>query len=380
MFKLLKHDYNEEFEHLPRAGQKIGSHILADQEKRIRLYSRLRQAYNCPRYLELWRSELKDQVAVPITADLNWQNGRALSVHTSLGSFGKYFGTTFSGAGMDSHNLMRKLNPYEAMFLADCGTMQVTASQCLLGIEDFRAIQEANVWRFTNRYLVFSELHRITRFAFRTYSEEAKLDFVKLDIPALTFQPQRYHQKRFKYTPQSVQQPSGLSRGAEMDQELRGFFSEGPDKPRDLLTLPPLQDDADSAERIKSLLNTVESSGTPGAPSQHNDRNIQSLDNSKGTRDLRNTCHRRVQVRGSNGIDLAFYGCLKSADWTPPLFDIAITNYRDHTVDVSQLFLCLEKRKNQVLPMLVERVDYGQLSGYALIPARVPNVDYIGQN
>lgn len=30
--------------------------------------------------------------------------------------------------------------------------------------------------------------------------------------------------------------------------------------------------------------------------------------------------------------------------------------------------------------MLVERVDYGQLSGYALIPARVPNVDYIGQN
>lgn len=73
-------------------------------------------------------SELGDQVAVPITAELNWQNGRAMSVHTSLGSFGKYFGTTFSGAGMDSHSLLRKLNPYEAMFLADCVSLSVGTS------------------------------------------------------------------------------------------------------------------------------------------------------------------------------------------------------------------------------------------------------------
>ena len=64
-------------------------------------------------------------MTVPITAELNWQTGKALSSHTSLGIFGKYFGTTFSGVGLESHSLIRKLNSHEAMFLADCVRYQI---------------------------------------------------------------------------------------------------------------------------------------------------------------------------------------------------------------------------------------------------------------
>ena len=186
-------------------------------------------------------------------------------------------------------------------------------------------------------------------------------------------------QKKFKRNAQS----QGL---AELPQEqhcsLRGFFSEGPKQPRDLLVLPSVQTASpEVAERMKGLLEAVGTTETMSSTGQGKDGKKQSFASSVGKCDLRDAADKRLRVRGSSsfrGIDMAFFGCLKSLEWTPPLFDIAITNYRDRTVNVSDLFHSLGKRKNKVLPMLMERVDYGQVSGYALLPARVPAVEYIG--
>ena len=58
-----------------------------------------------------------------ISAELDWRHGSVETFHSSLGCFGRYFGTAFTGEDsgdiMDPFAKRTRLTPFEAFFLVD---------------------------------------------------------------------------------------------------------------------------------------------------------------------------------------------------------------------------------------------------------------------
>ncbi|OQV11934.1 hypothetical protein BV898_13811 [Hypsibius exemplaris] len=452
MFHAFKRDYKEEFEQLPRCGQKVGSQadlpVWKYQRRLGFVYSRLREAYNCPRYLELWRSEVGEQMHVPISAELNWHTGTCNTFHHSLGCFGKFFGTVFSGDSMDADSKRTQLNPYEAFFLADAGTLQITASNCPLAVEDVRAVLEANVHRFCNRYQVFSELLRTTRFSVKMYEQEVGIQFQRLGAPPPpppVVPPSwgthfiRDEGQSWRFTQCRLRMPEFFQHGYERQRPTTATvsFSSKSDakQARRLLTLPVETLDARSVvvgvvkkEDVTVAFKTqAVAFKTPAVAFKTPTVAFKTQAVAFKTQAVafktpavafktpavafktpavafktpavafktptvafktptvplqyprRFTLKRDGHVPKPTGIDVAFYGCMKDIEWTPPVFDVAITDYRDNSVPVSALFGLMESRKSCGIPVLLERVDCGQVSGYSLTLAPIPKVLYSGR-
>ncbi|XP_055344616.1 uncharacterized protein LOC129592570 isoform X1 [Paramacrobiotus metropolitanus] len=379
MYQLAKRDFKEEFELLPRCGQKSASQsdVSDDKmERRLsRIYARYMSAFEASRYLELFRSELGSEIDVACAADLDWRNGHAQTAHLSLGAFARFFARAFERG----HTRYLDLNPFESYFLADCGTLQLTLSHCPMGVEDVRAFMEHRVYNFVSRYAVFSELQRTTRYQFKRYSEQQRF-YSGQWIPLHQYGAQS--SKRFF---QQQPAPSGnnchvfddIVAAPKPDEVIScsGFalsMRNDTEKARNLLQLPPLPENMKTA--------SANTASVAGSSKYSPLKSSLPLPSTSSNSIPKPHFHSNKGMAGPfpKGIDMAFYGCEKSMTPVPPAFDVAISDYRNDSVCVSALFDAMEKKKNPRLPVLMERIECGQLSGYALILTQLPSVQYAG--
>ena len=202
--------------------------------------------------------------------------------------------------------------------------------------------------RFCDRYHVFSELLRTTRFNVKPYAQEDCVRYEKLIavIPPRTaahaaFNRRRppfssvsdrqmipdFYESRYRRTKADAAASSGFFFAAKTDVALA----------RQLLTLPPVSEDKLD---VKLEGNDEANGGLDHAAPVELKKPAAPF---RGQKTLRKSS----RARPPSGIDVAFYCCMKAKEWTPPVFDVAITNYRDHRSDSKRwkLFLKFLKKK-----------------------------------